>query len=1601
MSSPFPVPSLSGSPRMAQPTRLRTLLLLALVALGCTDAPTRPITGTPSGPALGRLGVYAQSAALPPSGTLVVQVWGPGIVKSDGTTPDTLAFNIPLANGVASGSITVPAGPQRVIMVRAFNGLTETHRGSVTTDISVGANPTVVVTLVPLVGDVKVTVSIGTTIVIVRPSVATLGVGDTLRMSAEIHDQNGALVTGQVRWATLNPGRASVDTMGLVTMRDTGDVQIVATYGTVGGSAKLSGTPQTSAVAYQLTWNGSVSRSWTEPNNWTPHGVGAARVPTASDSVVITAGPANQPVIDACADQAVRDLVVGTGATLGSSCGYVLNVYRRVVSQGGIAARIVARPGATLAGAFGAVTVAGDTVSLADSVVAGSLDVNGTAAGLLLRHHRLQVTGAFTVSAGTVTLVDGDTLQLEGSVSWYGGDENGKLAGGVVLFRGTDFYGYQYRATGTNRLVFARTATGQQSISGFDNYSNSLRSGLQRWEVRNRDGVRICGYLTIADTVSITTTASGAAVDNANCGGYPVRANGPVVTDANTTVSSYLWELHDSTGTSLVAGGWSPQYTDVYAANAALKPGLAYQNLRLYAPVRFRGPTSIAASLTVTGTGADVTLGGNRVTVGQDFSLSGGALLGMTSTADTLRVAGSAGFNDNTMAAELTRITAGVLDVGGYFYAYGFNAKGTNLVRLRGTSSGTNYMSGMNATSYDQGFQELEIVAGGTVPICNAARVRGTLTVRAGAALTEQCGYSTLRIDGDLVTETGSTISVNTVQLYDSSGTQHVAGAFTPANTAIYTPLAPGQLKAGLGYGNLGIYAAVALPSDLTVTGNLAVSGAGSTLAVNGHRLAVAGRLDVSSSGVLTMTNAADSLIVAGAASFSGAGSESGQLTAGVFVLRGDSFCADHYLAAGAHKTVFDRTGSPVRVDCVYGGTPSNSQLAQVEIRNYGVTLNCSLYASGRVHLLAGARIEQNCYNGTLVVQDTLVTDAGSLVGNGPAYPGNNQLGVVLNDSSGTRYVAGSFVPHWTYFSALHPYIKPALGYHNVRLDRSAALVDSVTFDGDLDLINDGTILTLGGRRLNVRGSMELANASLVRMTAAADTLLVGTGDQTAHLYWNGGDNSSLLSGGVVLFNGATFYGPRYVAAAPNRFVFTGTASGAPISVQGAPTFGRMEIAGTRAVNLNDRAVVLDTLLISAATQLSGGYQLQLGPGTGTLVTVAGSDVTMPYVYLDGPTGTRNVQGRFRPANLWLRSATPVADALKPGLEYGTLHLAGAYQLLDSMTIAGDLSVESSTGDLRLNGHRLRVGGNADVSTGGVLHMTTPAESLQVAGHVYFHSDAGISPLSAGVLTVAGDYFYLDRAGSGASGTHTVVMNGTGTGTQDVYAAWDGSKDIRNLEIASTRTVRLQTPLQVTGTMRVTLPTAVSSYQLRVGGVLSTVSGSSLASSSSLELLDASGNSQVAGGLLGNNLVRFLAGSSTLAVRTGADSTHFQSVEVTGAGTVTGGALRLGGDLTLSTAGATLTLPTGSAIGNNANVYGTLTFAGGAAGGNYLFVQTGGTAVAQSATVPVDFTNIYLYGGVLDNRVGSATSGFRYKATGGTFYNGGGTVRGSPPATWP
>src|SRR5258708_20953202 len=164
--------------------------------------------------------------------SVVVTVTAPDIA-------DTLAFNLHIQNGTASGTIVVPTGSNRTVTVRAYDaGGIETYRGQKTINVLEGTNPTVTITLLPLTGNQPIVVTIGSYILTVSPAVDTLKTGDTVRLHAVVMTASGDTAV-PIQWATLNPGRATVDTSGLVTAGSPGAVQIVATFGGVGGAAAL------------------------------------------------------------------------------------------------------------------------------------------------------------------------------------------------------------------------------------------------------------------------------------------------------------------------------------------------------------------------------------------------------------------------------------------------------------------------------------------------------------------------------------------------------------------------------------------------------------------------------------------------------------------------------------------------------------------------------------------------------------------------------------------------------------------------------------------------------------------------------------------------------------------------------------------------------------------------------------------------------------------------------------------------------------------------------------------------------------------------------------------------------------------------------------------------------------------------------------------------------------------------------------------------------------------------------------------------------------------------------------------------------------------
>lgn len=172
--------------------------------------------------------------------TVVVEVTAPDIV-----TP--FVFNLTIVNGVASGTITLPAGSNRSIVIRAFDaGGVQTHTGSVTVDVQSGVNPTVSLVLTPLTGDIPIHATLGSVAVSVGPTSSVLSLGGvlkTVQLTATLLDAQGQPTSGPVSWATHDPGIAVVDATGLVTAAGVGQTNIVATFQGAVGSAAITVAP--------------------------------------------------------------------------------------------------------------------------------------------------------------------------------------------------------------------------------------------------------------------------------------------------------------------------------------------------------------------------------------------------------------------------------------------------------------------------------------------------------------------------------------------------------------------------------------------------------------------------------------------------------------------------------------------------------------------------------------------------------------------------------------------------------------------------------------------------------------------------------------------------------------------------------------------------------------------------------------------------------------------------------------------------------------------------------------------------------------------------------------------------------------------------------------------------------------------------------------------------------------------------------------------------------------------------------------------------------------------------------------------------------------
>ena len=109
------------------------------------------------------------------------------------------------------------------------------------------------------------------TTVTVSPASATLtALGETVRFTAEVRDQNGQVMAGAaVTWASSDASVAAVDASGLVTAAGNGTATINATAGSASGTATVTiAVENPDRAALETLYNATDGPNWINNENW-------------------------------------------------------------------------------------------------------------------------------------------------------------------------------------------------------------------------------------------------------------------------------------------------------------------------------------------------------------------------------------------------------------------------------------------------------------------------------------------------------------------------------------------------------------------------------------------------------------------------------------------------------------------------------------------------------------------------------------------------------------------------------------------------------------------------------------------------------------------------------------------------------------------------------------------------------------------------------------------------------------------------------------------------------------------------------------------------------------------------------------------------------------------------------------------------------------------------------------------------------------------------------------------------------------------------------------------------------------------------------------
>lgn len=285
----------------------------------------------------------------------------------------------------------------------------------------------------------------------------------------------------------------------------------VVTSDEVGATLQLTAAGQSSGLSAtaQFTdasknWTGATSSDWNTASNWSPSGV-----PATGDSVTLTNGSANYPILNVPANNSIKGLTMNSGATLTVNSGGGLTNTGTSTVGGTLIVSGNVDPGNITINSGGVMTV-NSTGSINGSPVIldnGILTNNGTMnlgaqnftagtgiiymiGGTLICHDINPTTLTFNISGGTVTChnfspnltMSGGLLQISGtlnanSFAATGGTVEYNNAGNQAV-AAEPYFNLTLSGSGTKTLVSGTSVANTLSIDPTGTAVASIGNGL-------------------------------------------------------------------------------------------------------------------------------------------------------------------------------------------------------------------------------------------------------------------------------------------------------------------------------------------------------------------------------------------------------------------------------------------------------------------------------------------------------------------------------------------------------------------------------------------------------------------------------------------------------------------------------------------------------------------------------------------------------------------------------------------------------------------------------------------------------------------------------------------------------------------------------------------------------------------------------------------------------------------------------------------------------------------------------------------------------------------------------------------------------------------